>query len=364
MAENDLLDDIRGAMAEVSGETAPETPPVATETVAPEETAPEAKPPADGRERDEQGRFKPASELKPKPKEAKPRETLSLKSKDAPGTGIVPPEGAQPAKATVPEAAGTKPEVVPPPANWKGSAKLDWNRLPASTQQEFMARINEVEAARTELAPLKELIDLNKPLLVREAGSVQEGVRQLFAFHQLSIDRPLDLINHIARSRGIDLRAAFAGQPQQAAQQQAPDINRLIESRVQQALQPILAQSEQRENQQIEQTVTAFRADPKHPYFEDVRHQMGVLLKAGSAKSMDEAYDMACWANPTIRAALQQRANEEADKTKREAAEKARRASAANLRGSPLPNVTPGKSDRNASVLDDVRAAVAEVSGA
>jgi hypothetical protein len=180
------------------------------------------------------------------------------------------------------------------------------------------------------------------------------------------LTKPLDLIQHIARTRGIDLSAAFGGQPQPGTTQQGqPDIQAIIAQTVQQHLQPFQQQIEQRENQSTIQTVEAFRADPAHPYFEDVRATMSTLLRAGQAKDLQDAYDKATWADPTIRASLMQRQTEEAAQARKAEVDKARKASAASLTGSPLPNGTSmAAGNSSASVLDDVRAAAREMSGA
>ena len=44
---------------------------------------------------------------------------------------------------------------------------------------------------------------------------------------------------------------------------------------------------------------------PKHLYFENVRPLMSAFFANGQAKDLEQAYEMACWANPEVRAALQ-----------------------------------------------------------
>jgi hypothetical protein len=91
---------------------------------------------------------------------------------------------------------------------------------------------------------------------------------------------------------------------------------------------------------------------------------MGQLIQAGMAKNLPEAYDKAVRLNPAIWSALEKQQAEEAKGAQAAEAEKARRAAAASLRGSPLPNGNAGGgAGSNASVLDDVRAAAAELSG-
>lgn len=350
-----VLDTVRAAVAEHSADP-PDIP--AQPALPASETAPAegAVSQAEGaRARDEQGRFAKA--------EGEKRPTLTVKPKEQPAE---PKPAAQAVSAGQEQPQTQQQQPANPPAWWKGAGKIDWKRLPGSIQGELSEYVGGLEKERAEVAPLKEMLDLNRETLVREAGSVHEGVRQLLAFHQLSIDRPLDLIQHIARSRGIDLRAAFAGQPQAQPgnPQQPPDIASLVAQAVQQHLAPIQEQEQQRQYQSNLQTVQSFAEDPAHPYFNDVAPHMERLLTAGVAKDLHDAYDQAVWANPTIRAALQAQANEEAEKTRKEAAEKARKAAAASVRGSPVPDVQRGAGGGQKSVRDAVRDAFSEHAGA
>lgn len=354
--ENDnLLDDVRAAFEQSTSDA----PPIA----APDE--PEAAPidetPAQRteRERDESGRFKA--------KEGdKPRETLKLKEQPAETPAAAKPETPTDPTKLPPEIdkQGKHLERIPPPAAWKGAAKVDWDRMPRNVREAIAADYAEVEQARNELAPLKELFDVNREFLVSQAGSVVEAQRQMMQFARMSVDNPVQLADHILRARGLDPRAVFSGQPQAPGQGQQPDPQTLVAQLVEQKLQPILGQFQQQQQQQLQSQIAAFAARPDRPYFNDVRAHMGQLLEAGHAKSMDEAYEMATWASPAIREALLQAQREELTKAREAEAAKARQASRASLRGSPIPGATNGAGNPGASVHDDVRAAMAELAGA
>jgi len=348
---DNLLDDVRAAAVEL--ETG-EKPVVETPAIeAPEESPAERT----ERERDEAGRFKAKSE------DDKPRETLKLKDKPAetPAVAAAPVE-TPPAKDAPKPLEGL--EI--PPVNWKGSAKISWGKLPAPVRQELVEQHARVAQAEAEVAPFRELIDSHKQLLINEAGTTQAGMQALFSLARMSVDNPAGLIHHIAQSRGIDLRALVGGQQgaQPGTQPQQPDIESIIDQRVQQRLQPFEAQIAQRENQQLQSTIEAFRADPKHPYFEDVKVHMGQLLKAGIAADMHDAYDKAVKLNPAIQSQLEAQRTEEAQRKQAAEVQKARKALGASLRGSPLPGATNGTGGQGSSVLDDVRAAASELAGA
>ncbi|CAB4165452.1 hypothetical protein UFOVP833_63 [uncultured Caudovirales phage] len=309
------------------------------------------------RVRDEQGRFakteaERAAKVE-KPKDARP--TLKLRegaAENAPAI-VAAPTGETPAAV----------EKVGPPQAWGGLAKVKWDRLPVDVQKEIATRETEREKAVSDLLPVRELLDVNREFLVNEAGSLPGAVQQLVAFAKMSVEKPTDLILHIARAKGIDLAALVNGQ-RQPAQQQPQDIETIISRAVEQRLQPYVAQTEQQQNQQLLSTISQFAADPARPFFNDVRMDMGHLLKTGQAGSMEEAYEKATWANPTIRAHLLQQTTEAAEAQRKVAADKARQAAGASLRGSPLPNGTTGGKPSSSSVHDAVRAAFAEAEGA
>ncbi len=355
--ELSLLDEVRAAAEGID-----EAPEVVETGKPPEgETAQEK---AD-RARDEQGRFRA---------EDKPRETLKLKDPKEKQPAALAPSG--------PETTGTKPaeevaapdgqaapkagdEPIAPPAEWKGAGKVQWNKLPKAIQSELRETCEGLAQAREQMAPLEQAIAPHRDTLVRDAGSVESGINQLMQFYNLFLTNPQGLIHHIARTRGIDLGAPQGQPPAQGGTPQTPDINSTIAQAVQQAIAPIQERFQQTETQQISQTIEAFRADPAHPYFNDVSVHMGHLIKAGAAKDMQDAYDQAIWANPAIRTQLLAAQTEEAKTNQAAAADKARKAAAASLRGSPLPNGSSnGATSQGSSVLDDVRAAAAEIAGA
>jgi hypothetical protein len=94
------------------------------------------------------------------------------------------------------------------------------------------------------------------------------------------------------------------------------------------------------EEQRMASEVGTFFQDPQYPFAENVRSAMSVLIKAGEADTLQEAYERAVWANPETRSLLikQQREEEEARRAAeaREAASRARQAGKS-ISGSPLP---------------------------
>lgn len=346
---DNILADVLAASREVAGEP-PETvveqqPPIESEALA--ETA-EQK--AD-RERDEQGRFKAKTEGETA-KEPQKRDPLKIKSETL----------QKAAEQEIAEKGELKSPDLLAPVEWKGGAKVDWQRLPPEVRKEIRSHWDELNEQRQQIAPIQQAIAPHRDVLVRDAGSVEAGIGQLMTFYQAYLDNPQGLIQHIARTRGIDLGQP-GGQPDNKGIQPTSDLNSVVAQAVQHAIAPIQQRFQQTETQQTEQTLSAFAADPKHPYFQDVRAHMGKLLEARTATSLEEAYEQAIWANPTIRQQLMSQQAEETAKARTADAAKANMARAASLRGSPLPGGGSAAAT-GSSVLDDVRAAAAEVAGA
>jgi hypothetical protein len=348
-----ILDTVNAAYDSLETPEAAPAPIVETEgspsaTPVPEETEQQA---AD-RVRDEAGRFAK------QPKEKEPRPTLKLKTPPAPDEQ---PGAASP--TTQSAAPPVAPEKIAAPQEWSGLAKVRWDKLPAAVQEEIVKHEQTRVAATQDLLPLKEMFEVNREFLVNQAGSVPEAMRQMMQFARLSVDNPVALAEHILRSKGIDPRTAFSGQPQGGQTQQPQDIQSLVAQLVEQRLQPFQAQAEQQQNQQLESTISQFAADPKRPFFNDVRFHMGQLIQAGAAKSLEEAYEQATWANPAIRAHLLETQREATEKANAAQVQKAKLATRASVNGSPLEGAQP-PGGRAKTARDAVLQAYEDLSGA
>jgi hypothetical protein len=352
MAES-ILDTVSAAY---EGLANPEPDAVApsAETVAEVPAQPETQEQTDQRARDEAGRFakqpkQPTLRLKEKPQEVAPQATTpqQVKPETASSAPVTPaaPENDKEGKAL---------PRIPPPPGWDGVANLHWDRIPRPVRETIAKQYETIETARQELLPIKELIDTNREFLVNQAGSVQEAQRQMMQFARMSVDNPVALAEHILRSKGLDPRAVFSGQPQAAAQNQPPNVQAIVAQLVQEQLQPILAERDQQQTQQLQTTIDQFAQRPDRPFFNDVRVHMGQLIQVGSAKTLDEAYEQATWANPTIRAHLMDAEREAAGKAQAEQVQKAKAAQRASVTGSPIEGAVPPKGKSNGSAREAV----------
>jgi hypothetical protein len=338
---SDMEDDIRAAMAEVSG-IAPEPAPV-EEVAAPEAVIAEAETPhddgekaADGRVRGPDGKFI-----------AKAPEMVQ----DTPD---------QPSEAVADPAAKL---AIRAPASWSPAAKATFDKLPPEVQQAVAKREQEIDhGLRRKSEEVKRYEPLEQVLAPRRAQWAAQGmdevhaVKTLLAAQDLLEKNPMQGLEFLARSYGVNLNTAQPqGQPYQAqpARDSHPEIATL-----KQQLQTLQGQIQEAQTAPIRSQVEAFFADPKYIYAENVRGPMAVLLNAGEAVDLDDAYWQACWKDPAIRPFLQT-AQAPAAPVQDKAAQ-ARRA-AVSVTGSPGQTRIPKS---NGSIEDDIRAAFEEVAGA
>lgn len=146
------------------------------------------------------------------------------------------------------------------------------------------------------------------------------------------------MVAKIAQDYGVDLAQVGQTNSEQAPQYMPDPQVTHLQTQLQQMQAWIQQQNQQREwqeRQTLDSEIARFQQDPKHNHFEAVRADMAAMLQAGIASSLEDAYERAIYANPTVRAqvlAAQQAAADEARKA--EAAQKAqaaRRAAAVNM---------------------------------
>ena len=287
------------------------------------------------RARDEKGRFAPKAGEEPEPAAA--------------------PVVEQPAAA----APASEASAYRPPPGFSVASKTAWDQLPESVRADIAKREEEVDAGfkrYTGLGRFAEEAERNGTTLqaaVADYHQVETGLRQNF----------LAGVEGICQRFGVDPRAlasamqaryggqgeAQQGQPQE---RQPPQIDpRAI---AQQAANEVRAELEA---QRLKSEVEAFEANPKNKFYANVRGDMASLINTGKAKTLEQAYEAACWLNPEIRALLiKEQSSVQASKPN--AAVQARAAAKA-VGGAPAPGINTGQAKpKNLSIADSVDAAV------
>jgi hypothetical protein len=278
-------------------------------------------------------------------------------------------------EAAATQAPATTQQAFQPPSSWTAAAKAEFAKASPVIQQEVLRREQQMHDGIAQYKEKATYADtLQKAIAPFENTIRGMGVTPdvaisalLSADHQLRYGSPQEKMNsflNIAKSYGIDLSQ---GIPEQ--QQLDPNIQYLqteLQSTKQQLNQFLTAQ-QQREQMELNSQIERAKQGKEH--FDAVRNEMAALLQAGSAKDIDEAYDMAVYARPDLRQALlakqleeklaaeNQRRAEEAKKAD-EAAKAAKAAAAPNVarRGTLPAQRSPGSMrDTMLETLEQIR---------
>jgi hypothetical protein len=171
--------------------------------------------------------------------------------------------------------------------------------------------------------------------VIQQAGvtpdvAVSHLLRAESALRNGSPDQKVQMLTQLARDYGIDLGQAN----EYAANIPMPDPRvQQLEARLQQQESWINQQNQAREwqeRQSLNSDIQKFASDPTNAHFEEVRNDMAGLLQAGLAPDLKTAYEMAIYANPTVRTQVLAKQQAETEAQRRaEATQKARDAKAA-----------------------------------
>lgn len=256
------------------------------------------------------------------------------------------------------------------PQSWSATEKAHWDKIPAEVQAVIARREEEAHRGITALGQdaalgkkLKDVINPYLPMIRAEGGDEAGAVRDLlqtaYILRTANAEQKLGVIRHIAGQFGVDLAVAAQG-----AQQVNPELQSLRQELAQ--IKGHFANTEQQQHQQVQgqaqAVIEAFVADPKNEFYEQVKPVMASLLIGGQAKDMQEAYDMACHANPDVRSTILTRQTADAE-AKRAAEAKAKadakRRAAGSISGSPAGTVsTTTTANQNLSLRDELRQAM------
>ena len=319
---------------------------------------PQGEPGAD-RARDEHGRFvkqdKEAGDTAGGETSPKPGAEGAGEAK--PAAGEVAPAAAETAK---PAETLTDPaqQADSPPSSWRPAAKAEYARLPEPVREEIKKRETDfqrgIEQYKSAANVGRSFYEILKPFeahLAAEGATPQQAVKSILEITQrLRTGAPQDKVGTLlwlGQQYGVDLSTAIGATPEQtddmngAVQRAMAPFMQQFETFRQSQEQAKQQQQEQRQ-QQVQQAIHAFRTatdekgKPKHIYFDNVWEQyMRPYLQSGTAKSLDQAYELACRAHPEVSAALsaEQQKSAEAQRLEdqRKKAEDAKRSAAANV---------------------------------
>jgi hypothetical protein len=263
--------------------------------------------------------------------------------------------------------------VTEPPQAWSAAQKELWASIPPAAQEFVAKREAEAHKAITRMGnqlaqfrPLNELLVTRKDTFARHGVDPQAGISRLLDVQDSLDNEPYAAIAAIAEAYGVDL-AAFAGQHQQqyVDEQGNPVQPDPVISSLQQEVRQLTQRLTERERTELRererQTQDLQRQTDEEvgkwangkDYFDEpaVKQMMAAAIGNGTAETLDEAYDMACNAIPSIRQKIRdgERKAEDAKRAEeqRKKAAEAKRANTVNVGSSArrVASVPSGKWD-------------------
>ena len=222
----------------------------------------------------------------------------------------LPPENAQKAAVKLGDTPEVKEPSNPAPASWKAEAKQKWSSIPPDIQQEIQRREEEVHKGFTRLDEErqlgKQIKDVVTPYLATiqaEGGTPVTAVQSLLnTAHILRTADPYTKANHVMqviKQFNVDL-SLLQGQQQQPADPRLSAMEQRYQQ-IEQQLQQQMALQKQQEDAKVMSEIESFASKPENKYFEQVKPEMQKLLAAGVVTTLEEAYQAAVAANPTVR---------------------------------------------------------------
>jgi hypothetical protein len=347
LSDKDVDESIAADWATIQEKYRPEEP-AAVEADAPADVAAETDAETIPVSREADGKFKAQTD-----KDAKPDKVKPVADKATKATKETPAETQQRAAtaAADPQADPAQPQardINRAPSTWKPTARAEFDKLSPAIKAEIHRREADFQNGQAQLIPdatlgknLRQVIDPYRYMIEAEGGTPERAVADLFRtaaiFRTGTEQQKYHAIATVANQFGIDLRR-FGGQPQQQGQPQPaqqqpqqfrdPRVDQILAAQNQER-----QQSQAREQQQTESTVTRWmnendaQGNPKRPYLGDVINEMSALVPQirqadptlTHAQALDAAYDRATWAHPEIRTLLTQKQQTDLDAQRRAA---------------------------------------------
>lgn len=277
---------------------------------------------------------------------------------------------------------GDKKPARTAPSAWTPKAKLDFDSLPEHIQDEIIKRegdflkgVAEFKSHSEEGRKLQKVLEPYAPLMRQKGLQSDQVVNDMLqTAYRLSQGTPQDkagFLLEIAQQYGADLQSLITSGNNNGEQFQKIEYVGQLENQVSQ-LQKQIQQISGFLNKQVtdqqqsvymsaEQSVESFRSEmengkPKYPFFDNVRNDMAVLVKANPELDLKSAYDRAVWMNPQTREALllqqQREASQKAEDERRRHAEEAKKKASLNVQSTQA-------SEFSSQPLSDIRATMA-----
>lgn len=246
--------------------------------------------------------------------------------------------------------------AIDAPVSWTAEQKAKWASLPPDTQAYIAQRDKEsfeaISRAGNQIKafePIGKVIEQFTHVFQKNGLQPHEGIARMMAVNEMLEANPETAIREIAKAYGVNLSGETApnASPENA---RVADLEAKL-AKVESHLTAQQRQQLQAENNALAREIADFAKDK--PHFESVRKVMAGLMSSGAAETMQDAYDKAIHADPTIRQSLQVEEQKAAEEKRK--AEEAKRVSAAKKAAGVNVKSSPGQSNAPKTLDDDLR---------
>lgn len=349
--QEDVANDVRAAINALKGDEAPAAEAAVEEQPeSPDTEQPDAEQTKVERARAPDGKF-----------------VAKDKTEEAPAPAAAPDPKSPPAEAAKPSTEQPSTAVGAAPVSWAADVKAQWASLPPAVQQAVLKREQEVSAGFRQYSEQTKRLESYIAPIAQEANrfglSVDQGIQRLLDGQRFLEQQPAQAIVWLANKHGLNL-AELAQNPPAVQQPVAPD------PQFAQVIQYVQSLEERLNSRDMDQNMSAvekFAADPKNSFYAEVENDLPDLMRALAASNpalkgvalLSEAYDLAVWRNPEVRAKMLQQQQADAQKAAAAAAQqKAQQANraAVSVKGASVASIAPKRQDE--AVGDDPRDSV------
>lgn len=352
--------------------------------------------------RDEPIPAEPTPEPKPEPKDDKPKEPVSTREalkkaaekveaeskakepadkpkpvedkgpargengKFAAKEGTEPAE--KPAQAVEPKPATTEApkakSAYEPPTSYSPEAKSEWQAVPENTKAAIAKREAEIAAGSEKHRADREAFEPLRPFheMAKAGGTKLETALQSYvSTERLLRENPIKGLESICENLGLSLKQVAEHVLNQPADQQqtAKDVELAqLKRELSEIKQGFTSFKGDLESREVQQTIHAFKADPKHTRFDELQPDIGMFLQTGRANTLSEAYEMAERLNP---APHQAASITVAPKAADPSAEAQSLKGTKSINGAPTPGSDPAQRKPSTNIKDSLRRAMAQV---
>ena len=246
--------------------------------------------------------FGPMSEPDETPGLGEPVETTTLET----------PAVEAKVEAPVAPVASPAAKTYDPPKSWKKEMHEYWTKLDPTVQGYFVEREEQLLNGFKQFSPLRDALQPHLDYLNKQNIQAPYAIDSLLKAHRMLTEGPIEQRRAYYEQLGKNLKIIDQLQQAQANGQPAATIDPMIQQ-LQQKLSGLESAIQERNQREIEtvktevqKEVDLFAADTKaHPYFDEVATDIAAFVSQG--KSLQDAYDMAVWANPVTRGKEQAR---------------------------------------------------------